>query len=141
MFFLVKSKNWQKKVKKCCLLASCFTATLKVTKVCPDLVFVLYNNHTVLTLFIISLALEALGKVTVTIFLTTQMKLFRYSSPNQLKSKELSLITTTAHLSLFYREVPLNDLLGKTINYYYYFTILRQGFLTSIEGRKRIRGN
>lgn len=69
------------------------------------------------------------------------MKLFRYSSPNQLKSKELSLITTTAHLSLFYREVPLNDLFGKTINYYYYFTILRQGFLTSIEGRKRIRGN
>lgn len=69
------------------------------------------------------------------------MKLFRYSSPNQLKSKELSLITATAHLSLFYREVPLNDLLGKTINYYYYFTILRQGFLTSIEGRKRIRGN
>jgi len=36
--------------------------------------------------------LEALGKVTVTIFLTTQMKLFRYSSPNQLKSKELSVI-------------------------------------------------
>ena len=92
-------------------------------------------------LFIILLALEALGKVTVTIFLTTQMKLFRYSSPNQLKSKELSLITTTAHLSLFYREVPLNDLLGKTINYYYYFTILRQGFLTTIEGRKRIQGN
>ena len=105
------------------------------------MVFVLYNNHTVLTLFIISLALEALGKVTVTIFLTTHMKLFRYSSPNQLKSKELSLITTTAHLSLFYREVPLNDLLGKTISYYYNFTILRQGFLTSIEGRKRIRGN
>ena len=71
------------------------------------------------------------------------MKLFRYSSPNQLKSKELSLITTTAHLSLFYREVTLNDLLGKTINYYYYyyFTILRQVFLTTIEGRKRIRGN
>lgn len=105
------------------------------------MVFVLFYTHTVLTLFIILLALEALGKVTVTIFLTTQMKLFRYSSPNQLKSKELSLITTTAHLSLFYKEVPLNDLLGKTINYYYYFTILRQGFLTSIEGRKRIRGN
>lgn len=72
------------------------------------------------------------------------MKLFRYSSPNQLKSKELSLITTTAHLSLIYGEVTLNDLLGKTINYYYYyyyFTILRQGFLTTIEGRKRIRGN
>lgn len=71
--------------------------------------------------------LEALGKVTVVISLTTQIKLFRYASPDQLKSKELSLIITTAHLSSFYREVTLNDLLGKTINYYYYFTILRQG--------------
>lgn len=70
------------------------------------------------------------------------MKLFRYASPNQLKSKELSLITTRAHLSLFYSEVTLNDLSGKTVNYYYYyFTILRQGFLTTIEGKKRVRGN